>query len=267
MRIDSSGNIGIGTTTPAQMLEVDKSVAGSGFLGYFHNTSSTGSAYVELQGGTGSNVSQLGAANNCDFMLSTGATEGTFSNERLRVTSAGNVGIGTSSPGSKLTVVGDTSLTGNLNATGNISAQGTIHANYSQDVAEWVPSSQPLTGGTVVILDPAKSNTVTASSRAYDTRVAGVVSNRPGLILGEGGAGKASIATTGRVKVKVDATNSGIAIGDLLVTSGVSGYAMRSEPVNLGGVEIHRPGTLIGKALEPMPKGKKGEVLVLLSLQ
>jgi len=134
-------------------------------------------------------------------------------------------------------------------------------------MAEWVPSSQSLTGGTVVILDPERNNNVIASSRTYDTRVAGVVSNQPGLLLGEAGAGKASIATTGRVKVKVDATHSAVAIGDLLVTSGTAGYAMRSEPVKLGGVEIHRPGTLIGKALEAMPKGKKGEILVLLSLQ
>ena len=42
--------------------------------------------------------------------------------------------------------------------------------------------------------------------------------------------------------------------------------AMRSEPVNLGGVQIHRPGTLIGKALEPLEKGS-GTILVLLSLQ
>jgi len=41
---------------------------------------------------------------------------------------------------------------------------------------------------------------------------------------------------------------------------------MKSVPVNLGGVELHRPGTLIGKALEPLEKGV-GEILVLLSLQ
>jgi hypothetical protein len=42
--------------------------------------------------------------------------------------------------------------------------------------------------------------------------------------------------------------------------------AMRSEPVDLGGVKLHRPGTLIGKALEPLESGT-GEILVLLSLQ
>jgi hypothetical protein len=44
------------------------------------------------------------------------------------------------------------------------------------------------------------------------------------------------------------------------------GNAMRSQPRDLGGAPIHRPGTLIGKALEPLEKGV-GEILVLLSLQ
>ena len=41
---------------------------------------------------------------------------------------------------------------------------------------------------------------------------------------------------------------------------------MRSTPVDMGGTPIHRPGTLIGKALEPMENGQ-GEILVLLMLQ
>ena len=88
----------------------------------------------------------------------------------------------------------------------------------------------------------------------------------PGLILGQEAASKAKIATTGRVKVRVDASRHAVAIGDLLVTSDKPGMAMFSEPLTLGGVKIHRPGTLIGKALEPLPNGE-GEILVLLSLQ
>jgi hypothetical protein len=34
----------------------------------------------------------------------------------------------------------------------------------------------------------------------------------------------------------------------------------------IGGRQLHAPGTLIGKALEPLPSGT-GEILVLLSLQ
>ena len=96
--------------------------------------------------------------------------------------------------------------------------------------------------------------------------VAGVISEQPGIALAEGGAGKVLVATTGRVKVNVDASRGPIHIGDLLVTSDRPGVAMKSEPVNVGGVQLHRPGTLIGKALETLEKGK-GKILVLLSLQ
>ncbi|HEX7708903.1 MAG TPA: hypothetical protein VF701_20775, partial [Thermoanaerobaculia bacterium] len=73
-------------------------------------------------------------------------------------------------------------------------------------------------------------------------------------------------ATFGRVKVRVDATKGAIRPGDLLVTSDEPGTAMRSQEIDLGGMKIHRPGTIIGKALEPL-EGGRGEILVLLSLQ
>jgi hypothetical protein len=88
----------------------------------------------------------------------------------------------------------------------------------------------------------------------------------PGIILGEQAAGKVQVATTGRVRVRVSALNGAIKPGDLLVSSDEPGVAMKSEPIELRGRKIHQPGTLIGKALEPLEKGK-GEILVLLSLQ
>ena len=130
----------------------------------------------------------------------------------------------------------------------------------------WVPTRQKLDAGTVVVVDPAGVNHVLASTAAYDTGVAGVVSEQPGIILGEAGDGKVKVATTGRVRVRVDATRAPIRAGDLLVTSDVEGVAMKSEPMAVGGRKIHAPGTIIGKALEPLDKGT-GEILVLLSLQ
>jgi len=92
------------------------------------------------------------------------------------------------------------------------------------------------------------------------------VSSQPGIILGEPGDDKVKVAHSGRVKVKVDARYGAIKTGDLLVSSASSGYAMRSMPVDINGISMHRPGTIVGKALEPLKEGK-GEILVLLTLQ
>ena len=129
-----------------------------------------------------------------------------------------------------------------------------------------MPSTQKLQAGTVVVLDVGRDNHVAAASTSYDTRVAGVISAQPGIALGEGGEGKVLVATTGRVKVKVDATQGPVNVGDLLVTSDREGYAMKSEPVLVGKRQMHSPGTIIGKALESLAGGT-GEILVLLSLQ
>jgi hypothetical protein len=178
------------------------------------------------------------------------ATNGT---ERLRILGTGNIGIGTTTPAYALDVVG------------SIHASNVIGASY-QDVAEWVPASAQMSAGTVVVLSKEKTNEVMPSSTAYDDTVAGVVSAKPGIVLGEGSPDKAQVATTGRVKVKVDATKEPIKIGDILVTSDKPGMAMKSIPVNVSGVSMHRPGTIVGKALEPLESGE-GEILVLLSLQ
>ena len=283
MRIDSTGNVGVGTTTPGYRLDVQggsintsqnlcingdcksawSQVAsqwanGSGSINYAGGSVGIGiaSPVYSLDVNGGLNGFRAKAA-------TTSATDtiATFENStaiKMIVRGNGNVGIGTTSPAKPLDVVGD------INASGTITG-GNIQAKY-QDVAEWVDSSQELPAGTVVILDSTKSNQVIASTEAYDSHVAGVISLRPGLTLGEKGEGRVLVATTGRVKVKVDATNGPIQIGDLLVTSEKTGFAMKSMPVDVGGIRIHRPGTLIGKALEPLAQGT-GEILVLLSLQ
>ena len=207
-----------------------------------------GVVYGSGAGGVGLAAAAPGAA----LRFYTGGDLAT--NERMRIDASGNVGIGTTAP-----------PTATLEVNGTIKATSVIGAVY-QDVAEWVPATTHMEPGTVVVLNRSHDNEVMPSTHAYDTAVAGVVSANPGLVLGVESDSKAQVATTGRVKVRVDATKGAIAIGDLLVTGDKPGTAIKSQPIDVGGVAIHRPGTVIGKALQPLPAGE-GEILVLLSLQ
>jgi hypothetical protein len=268
----TTGNVGIGTTSPSERLHV----AGGG-LSVIRNEMSLWLANNSTGGETdwaqnayysggwkyrladeASRIQMLDGKTIFSSAASGSADAALGWTDNVSILQNGNVGIGTTNPSKKLDVVGD------VNASGTITG-GSIVAKY-QDVAEWVPASHSLPIGTVVTLDPTKSNHVEASSQAYDTRVAGVVSEQPGIALGESGENKVLVATTGRVRVTVDASRAPIHIGDLLVTSDMPGVAMKSEPITIGGRQIHSPGTLIGKALEPLEKGS-GKILVLLSLQ
>jgi hypothetical protein len=249
--LKTNGNLGIGTATPNFRLDVNRGTTADSVLGIDANGSNIYSPTLYFRN-TGTAISKIMSSRDLQFQNVGG-------NSLLYLKTSGNVGIGTANPQSKLDVVGDISVTGNAIVAGNIAAK-------YQDVAEWVTSRQQLVAGTVVSLDVTQTNAVVSSHRAYDTQIAGVVSAQPGLILGEGGAGKVMVATTGRVKVKVDASKHPIRIGDLLVTSNRPGVAMRSQRIRAGRALIHRPGTIIGKALEPLARGE-GEILVLLSLQ
>ncbi|MCA1817772.1 MAG: hypothetical protein LC746_15520, partial [Acidobacteria bacterium] len=120
--------------------------------------------------------------------------------------------------------------------------------------------------GLLVSIDPARAGRLIVSSRAYDRRVAGVISGaggiNAGMVMGQNGAaadGNRPVALSGRVYCWADASNGPIRPGDLLTTSSRPGYAMRVTN------NRRARGAIVGKAMTGLKSGS-GMVLVLVTL-
>ncbi len=142
---------------------------------------------------------------------------------------------------------------------------GKVHPDMAEafEVAE--PKAPP--PGTVMVIDAGRRGALRPSADAYDTKVAGIVSgagdSRPVFFVGyeTGGSPTAQVALAGRVNCLVDTSYGAIKAGDLIVTSPTPGHGMAaSDPTRTAGA-------VLGKAMESMEAGRRGLLLVLVSLQ
>lgn len=132
----------------------------------------------------------------------------------------------------------------------SILADGAVTAN-AFDIAEKYAFSGTVEPGDVLIADTSATATVKQSiGVAYDPKLIGIVSTRPGFVLGwdEG----AQVALAGRVPTKFSAENGAVEAGDPLTSGHVPGYAMKAT----------KPGMIIGYALESATVTSTIEVFV-----
>jgi hypothetical protein len=136
--IDSSERVGIGTASPDQLLHVK----------------SAGNTKAKIEAGTASTFGQLYLGTENQFIIGYGSTHsvadalslknlnasGTIrffnngDNERMRIDSSGNLGIGTSSPSSALDVSGGLTIDGNDNSIVHSITRQTATTNTSRPV-------------------------------------------------------------------------------------------------------------------------------------
>jgi hypothetical protein len=239
MTIGNNGNVGIGTSTPTETLEVN-------------GPSRIDDNDMYLRAGTDGNHG-LGYRD-----IINGVTiDGPF------IYGWNGGALGTQNPQS---VSLWWNYEGNVWVSNNLSA-ASLTVRGGADVAEPFPvTGNQVEPGTVMVIDDANPGQLRRSTQAYDTRVAGIISGaggiQPGLSLQQEGVldhGQ-KVALSGRVYVLADASMGPIKPGDLLTTSGAPGRAMKA------GDHLRAQGAILGKAMTELKEGD-GLVLVLVTLQ
>jgi hypothetical protein len=272
--IGENGNlgVGIGRTLPSEKLQVagnirmpDSShivnssgneVFHTGWRSGFGDYTTINSGYAW---GSGEPVSVVASSSGVFFTK--GDQSGTpYAETLMKVDTSGNVGIGTTNPVKKLTV------RGNLLIQSESTGIDVLELGEGLDYAEGfdVSGSMRVESGSVLVIDPDHPGKLTLSNIAYDTKVAGIVAGAKGL--GSGvrlGAGRFDhdVALAGRIYCNVDAGYGEVSPGDLLTTSPTPGYAMKV------GDYSRAQGAILGKAMQRLERGQKGQILVLVTLQ
>jgi hypothetical protein len=297
MRITSGGNVGIGTTSPATKLELAGTSASIARFNVSSSLINNKIGAIEFRNGSNSYMSKIESyasdttySDQTDLRFFT-----TFQTiqERVRINSLGNVGIGTASPEVKLDVTGDALVKGGdlqiggaswanqaglyidkgastahrlLNIKNNngsamyIEGNRYVHmpAGHGADLAENFYVSGTVLRGSLVSADNTTAKTVVASIPAKSSFV-GVVSTKPSLLMDtvdgfQVGNDTKAIYTNEKAPIALAGTVP-------ILVSSVNGPIDLNSPISTSsipgfGAKAITPGQIVGKAVESfIPSG------------
>ena len=122
------GNVGIGTSSPTNRLTISNN--GNAAVAFRINDTNANASFLSLNASDSDAAIIAGGTSGIPFDIYTGGSQ------RMRITSAGNVGIGTSSPSEKLQVIGNIKVNGTseltaAGSTSNFVVNNTLSAGSS----------------------------------------------------------------------------------------------------------------------------------------
>ena len=222
MRVDSAGLVGIGTSSPSELLHLSTTLGGSSGVGTAIQITSGGAggdqAFIGVNKGTGNGLEI--SVENRDIIFNTGALTPFGGTERMRITSSGNVGIGTSSPSIYSTLT--------LNKDGASEYSSVLATNANSTAALYVGVGGSSVGNTAL-----RNNAYVLNASASD------------LILGTSDTERMRITSTGAVGIGTTSPNTKLRIVDSTTNPPLSIQNTNADGYS-GSWLYNSAGTLVG---------------------
>jgi len=219
MRIDSSGNLGIGTTSPSYKTEIADTISGTFNALKLKNERDDGAAdalninfNLSRSGGADRDAGEIkvgkenlwDASPNCNSYMSFSTMSASSASEAMRIDSSGNVGIGTSSPVEKLEVFGDDVLLKLRDTSAYSAGTGPVIAFQGKDSNENTKNFSQIRGISV-----SSDN----GALAFDTRTGGSIIERMRI----DSSGNVGIGTTPHSNSKLHILDSTSSLDDYTI--------------------------------------------------